>query len=81
MSKKLILLLVLGTSLSTTTITAQQESENSEKPTYKLLSAFAPDSLWYDTDGNLINAHGGGLLYQNKTYYWYGEKRGKSRSE
>ena len=60
---------------------AQQAIENKEKPTYKSVSAFAPDSLWYDTNGELINAHGGGLLYQNKTYYWYGEKRGKSMSE
>lgn len=39
------------------------------------------DSLWLDNQGNVINAHGGGLLYQNKTWYWYGEKRGSSRSE
>lgn len=28
---------------------------------------------WKDTDGNPINAHGGGLLYRDGTYYWYGE--------
>jgi beta-galactosidase len=29
----------------------------------------------------LINAHGGGILYSNKTYYWFGEKRGMHGSE
>ena len=38
-----------------------------------------PGSIWKDTDGNPINAHGGGLLYHNGTYYWYGEyKKGKT---
>lgn len=32
-----------------------------------------PGNLWYDTDGNPINAHGGGILYENETYYWFGE--------
>ena len=30
---------------------------------------------WLDTDGNPINAHGGGVLYHNGTYYWYGEHK------
>lgn len=28
---------------------------------------------WLDTDGKPINAHGGGILYHEGTYYWYGE--------
>ena len=32
--------------------------------------------LWYDTDRKMINAHGGGMLYYNKTYYWFGEAKG-----
>ena len=31
-----------------------------------------------DTDGNPINAHGGGILYHEGTYYWYGEFKGDS---
>ncbi|QKZ13509.1 glycoside hydrolase family 43 protein [Spirosoma sp. KUDC1026] len=42
---------------------------------------FTPGERWYDQNGALINAHGGGLLYQNETYYWFGEKRGQSASE
>lgn len=30
---------------------------------------------WYDTDGNMLHAHGGFMLYENGTYYWYGENR------
>ena len=35
-------------------------------------------AIWRDTDGNTINAHGGGILYYNNIYYWYGEFKGDS---
>ena len=42
-------------------------------------SSIVPGEVWKDTDGNPINAHGGGLLYHEGTYYWYGEyKKGKT---
>lgn len=33
--------------------------------------------VWLDTEGLPIQAHGGGILYneENKTYYWYGEDK------
>lgn len=31
--------------------------------------------LWYDTDGNVIHAHGGWILKAGDYYYWYGENR------
>ena len=34
---------------------------------------FAPGEVWRDTDGNPINAHGGGVLFHGGVYYWYGE--------
>lgn len=37
-----------------------------------------PGIIWYDTDGNPINAHGGGIMYHEGTYYWYGEYKGDS---
>lgn len=38
-----------------------------------------PGHIFYDTDGDPINAHGGGFLHYNNTYYWYGEiKQGKT---
>lgn len=36
-------------------------------------------AIWKDVAGNPINAHGGGILYYNNTYYWFGEiKKGKT---
>jgi len=34
---------------------------------------FHPGNIWKDTDGKFINAHGGGILYHEGTYYSYGE--------
>lgn len=33
---------------------------------------FTPDAIWLDNNGLPINAHDGGLLIYNNTYYWYG---------
>lgn len=42
-------------------------------------SQFTPGEIWLDTEGKPINAHGGGVLYSDGTYYWYGEiKEGKT---
>ncbi|MDA9555510.1 glycoside hydrolase family 43 protein, partial [Pelobium sp.] len=35
--------------------------------------------VWVDTDGKPINAHGGGILYQEGKYYWYGEFKGAGK--
>ncbi|MES2460379.1 MAG: glycoside hydrolase family 43 protein [Armatimonadota bacterium] len=34
---------------------------------------FKPGQVWNDTNGQPINAHGGGLLSYGGLYYWYGE--------
>jgi len=34
---------------------------------------FVPGEIWRDTDGQPINAHGGGILGHDGAYYWYGE--------
>ncbi|MBP6374062.1 MAG: family 43 glycosylhydrolase [Flavobacterium sp.] len=36
-----------------------------------------PGEIWPDTDGNHIQAHGGGITKIKNTYYWYGESRAK----
>ena len=36
---------------------------------------FVPGQIWRDTDGHPINAHGGGVLFYNGVYYWYGEAK------
>jgi hypothetical protein len=39
--------------------------------------AIYPGEIWKDTNGDTINAHGGGFMLHKGTYYWYGEiKRG-----
>jgi len=56
-----------------------------------LLMAFAPcgkaadeksfptGAVWLDTNGQAINAHGGGILFHEGVYYWYGElKEGRT---
>ncbi len=35
--------------------------------------AFTTGDIWKDTDGNVINAHGAGILQHEGTYYLYGE--------
>ena len=40
-------------------------------------SSFKPGEVWKDTNGVPIQAHGGGILYDENTstYYWYGEDK------
>jgi beta-galactosidase len=57
-----------------------QQAQPAVKKTTPGSASFTPDSLWRDTDGQLINAHGGGLLFRNKTWYWFGEIRGQAES-
>lgn len=35
-------------------------------------------TVWLDTDGRPINAHGGGIMFHDGVYYWYGEYKGDS---
>lgn len=37
------------------------------------LSWIAPGAIWYDTDGNKIDAHGGGVVKREDTFYWVGQ--------
>ena len=37
-------------------------------------------STWYDTDGELIQAHGGMILEHEGMYYWYGENKNGATS-
>ncbi|WP_343555527.1 family 43 glycosylhydrolase [Sphingobacterium sp.] len=52
-----------------------------QKKKSEVIGSFKPGEIWKDQSGNLINAHGGGVLYQNGKYYWYGEKRGGTTSQ
>ena len=37
--------------------------------------------LWPDEDGQHINAHGGGVMKYNDTYYWFGEHKSDHTSD
>ncbi|MHB1033158.1 MAG: hypothetical protein ACYC35_03950 [Pirellulales bacterium] len=41
--------------------------------------AFRPGAVWLDTEGQPINAHSAGILWQDGAYYWFGEKRGRQQ--
>ncbi len=41
--------------------------------------AFHPGKVWLDDNGVPINAHGGGILYYEGTYYWFGEHKTAGR--
>ena len=34
-----------------------------------------PGKTMKNEDGNKIQAHGAGMIYENGTYYWYGENK------
>lgn len=55
----LLLTVIMGISLN---LKAQQKE-------------FHPGQVWPDDKGVHINAHGGGVLYQKGTYYWFGEHK------
>lgn len=52
--------------------------KNTEQLALNQSALIVSGEKWLDTDGNMINAHGGGVLYHNGTYYWYGEYKGDS---
>jgi hypothetical protein len=43
------------------------------------LTAFEPTTLWPDNNGVHINAHGGGVLFHEGSYYWFGEHKTQGR--
>lgn len=42
-------------------------------------AAVQPGAVWLDTQGKAIEAHGGGILYHDHTWYWFGEDRNAQR--
>ncbi|WP_162055102.1 glycoside hydrolase family 43 protein [Pontibacter pamirensis] len=41
----------------------------------KAHTSFKPGEIWTDTDGKHINAHGGGIIFHDGKYYWFGEHK------
>jgi hypothetical protein len=52
------------------------DAENNQKLQGRnIVKNFRPGQAWSDTNGKLIQAHGGSVLYHNGVYYWYGEDK------
>jgi len=45
-----------------------------------MLNKFTPGAIWPDTRGVHINAHGGGILYHEGVYHWFGEHKIEGRA-
>ncbi|KAH8679683.1 Arabinanase/levansucrase/invertase [Tricladium varicosporioides] len=41
-------------------------------------SWIVPGAVWTDTDGNKIDAHGGGIVQRGDTFYWVGQSASKN---
>jgi beta-xylosidase len=76
-SARLLRTIVLVSSLLSTSVYLPASVHATDAPaTHK---EFQPGQVWTDTSGAPINAHGGGILFHEGTYYWYGEiKSGKT---
>jgi hypothetical protein len=70
-SKNILLLLLIFTFFQTNLL--------AKSP--KHYTSFHPGKTWYDTSGKAINAHGGGVLFHQGKYYWYGEHKIPGKSE
>ncbi len=68
-----VFLFLVGLSLGLTTYCYSQKSD-----VFLPHTAFHPGQLWPDSEGNHINAHGGGIIFHNGTYYWFGEHKGEN---
>ncbi|SFS90621.1 Glycosyl hydrolases family 43 [Porphyromonadaceae bacterium NLAE-zl-C104] len=54
-----------------------QQSKSSQPKNDAPGELIVPGEQWFDTDGDIINAHGGGILYHEGKYYWFGEHKGE----
>ena len=45
------------------------------QPSHNQPGFIQPAAVWLDTQGRQIQAHGGGILYHDHVWYWFGEDR------
>jgi len=55
-------------------LASQESLRPGEPPRAETYRSFRPGEVWKDTDGNRIEAHGGGMLWENGIYYWFGTR-------
>ena len=63
------------------TILISCPSLNKAQKLYLKQTDFRPAQIWSDTNGVPINAHGGGVIFFEGKYYWYGEHKLEGKSE
>jgi hypothetical protein len=51
------------------------------KTVQSVAQKFSPGLIWPDNNGVHINAHGGGVIFFEDRYYWFGEHKLPDRSE
>jgi beta-xylosidase len=44
-------------------------------PATQPANSFTPGETWLDDQGNSINCHGGGFVFRDGVYYWFGEHK------
>src|SRR5580704_2181764 len=54
---------------------AQATTNVAPEPLHYGDKVFRPGAVWFDDKGVAINAHGGGILFHDGTYYWFGEHK------
>ena len=61
----------------TVTVTYQGKTASFTVAVVETYDSFKPNIEWLDTDGNMIQAHGGGIIWDENSqkYYWYGENK------
>ena len=62
--KSIHILMAVGLYLNPLQLCAVSSNQQSEK-----YVSFIPSRIWNDTDGKPIEAHGGGMYYENGSYY------------
>lgn len=68
------ILFILSFLFTVSNIYAQNTKEN-YKSEYNVYKSFHPGKKWLDNNGVHINAHGGGFIFYEGTYYWFGEHK------
>jgi beta-galactosidase len=71
----IVLLMQVGSSHAQQSTTSVPFDSTKGKVSRVKNKNFSPGETWYDNRGEVINAHGGGLLYAGDRYYWFGEQR------
>jgi len=64
-----------------TSVPVPKNNINLTPKSYAKQTSFHPAQIWFDTYGTAINAHGGGVIFFEGIYYWYGEHKLKGKSE